>query len=315
LVTRFKLEYVFPNFGCNMRRPKRIVGASFDTPEYLRDMPVKRTKALPPLAFSLLVAWLMPCLAARDARAAVLPDREHGAANGMPRVPATSAMPTLGAHTLLGQENQVGTSPAVTSSLTTQTSGSSFVVFSAGFFSNATPPTDNNSNPWTLLGSPVVYHGNNNAFDVKAYVSLSGNGGNAHSVAIVKNGYVQGEITLPFIEIRNADVLHDVAQNYPSGPQLTSGSVTTTGPAVLLAFWWGDGDGLTHTALPNNGFSVIESFLNLPPLSAVQCVVASRQVNGAGTYNVTWTQSPDPGAPLWLFAFQSSETIFASGFD
>ncbi|QBB71196.1 hypothetical protein ELE36_13005 [Pseudolysobacter antarcticus] len=232
-----------------------------------------------------------------------------------PMVSATFTIPTLGAHSLLGQENQVGVSPAVTSPMTTQTSGSSFVVFSAGYISNSNAPTDNKANLWMLLGSPVVYHGNNNAFDVKAYLSLAGNGGNGHSVSIVKNGYAQGEITLPFIEIRNADILHDVAQNYPSGAQLTSGSVTTTGPAILLAFWWGDGDGLTHTAVPNNGFSVIESFLNLPPLSAVQCVVTYKQVKAAGTYNVTWTQSPDPGAPLWLFAFQSSETIFAYSFD
>jgi hypothetical protein len=230
---------------------------------------------------------------------------------------SSAAVPVLGAHTLLGQENQNGVSPAMTAAIATQASGSSFLVFSAGFTSNSNPPTDNKSNTWTLLGDPVFYNGYNGAFNVKAYLATAGNGGSGHTVSIVKNGYAEGEITVPFVEIRNANILQASAQNYPTGAQLTSASVTTTGPALLLAFWWGDGGGLTHTAVPNNGFSVIESFLDLPPLSAVQCAVAYKQVTAPGTYNVTWTQNPndDVGAPVWLLAFQSSDLIFASAFE
>jgi hypothetical protein len=230
---------------------------------------------------------------------------------------SSAAVPMLGAHTLLGQENQNGVSPAITAAIATQSSGSSFVVFAAGFASNSNPPTDSKSNTWTLLGNPVLYTPYGDTFDVKAYLAFSGNGGAGHTVSIIKNGYAAGEITIPFVEIRNADMLQDSAQNYPTGAQLTSGNVTTTGPAVLLAFWWGDGPGLTHTAVPNNGFTVIESLLDLPPLSAVQCAVAYKQVTAAGTYNVTWTQNPndDNGAPVWLLAFQSSDLIFASSFE
>ena len=226
-------------------------------------------------------------------------------------------LPMLGAYTLLGQENQNGVSPATTAAITTQGGGSSFLVFAAGYTSNSNPPTDNKSNTWAALGDPVFYDGYGGAFNLKAYLALSGNGGAGHTVSIVKNGYAAGEITVPFVEIRNADSLHASAQNYPTGAQLTSGSVTTTGPALLLAFWWGDGGGLTHTAVPNNGFTVFASFLDLPPLSAVQCAVAYKQVTAPGTYNVTWTQNPndDVGAPLWLLAFQSSDLIFASPFE
>ena len=59
------------------------------------------------------------------------------------------------------------------------------------------------------------------------------------------------------------------------------------------------------TAVPNNGFSVIDSFLKLPDNSGVQCAVAYKQVATAGTYNVSWTGAPIQGAILWLFAFQS----------
>jgi hypothetical protein len=227
---------------------------------------------------------------------------------------AALAAQAIGAHTLLGQEDGSGANPAVTASIATQASGSSFIAFSAGYTSNTNGPTDNKGNAWPMLGSAVVYNGFGGAFNVKAYLVLGGVGGSGHAVTVVKNSVPTGEITIPFIEVRDATVLQDVAQNYPTGSQLTSGSVTTTGPAVLVAFWWGDSAGLMHSAVPDNGFTIIENFVNLPPGSAVQCVVAFREVASAGTYNVTWTQS-DTGAPLWLFAFESGGTIFASGFE
>ena len=224
---------------------------------------------------------------------------------------------TLGAHTLLGQEDGHGANPATTEPITTQAAGSALIAFSAGYASNPNCPTDNKANVWSQLGSPVVYNGYDGQFDVKAYVSMSARGGSDHTVSVVKTGVENGELTLPFIEVRNANVLQAVARNYPTaGTPLTSGNVTTTGPATLVAVWWGDATGLKHSAMPDNGFTIIENFVDLPPNSAVQCVVAWREVAAAGTYNVTWTETPDQGAPLWLFAFQSgSETIFSSGFE
>jgi hypothetical protein len=223
----------------------------------------------------------------------------------------------LGSHTLLGHED--GNSPALatTAPITSAASGSALITFSAGYASNDQAPTDNYANGWVRLGDPVVYRGYGGVFDVKAYLASVASGGAGHSVTIVKNGVPAGEITVPFIEIRNAGVLQALAQNYPpAGSTLTSGDVTTTGPATLVAFWWGDAGGLHHSAVPDNGFTIIENFVDLPPNSAVQCVVAARQVAAAGTYHVSWATSPAQGAPLWLFAFQSSgDSIFANGFD
>jgi hypothetical protein len=81
--------------------------------------------------------------------------------------------------------------------------------------------------------------------------------------------------------------------------------VTTTGPATLIAVWWGDGGVKRMTAVPNNGFAVIDSYLMLPDNSGVQCAVAYKQVAAAGTYNVSWAGAPAQGAILWLLAFQS----------
>jgi hypothetical protein len=214
---------------------------------------------------------------------------------------------SLGAHTLLTQPEGLGTSPAVTEAVATQPAGSSLIVFNGGYSSNSARPVDSYANHWKQLGGDVPFgNGYGDRFNVKAYVALSAKGGPAHTVSIAKQGYAAGEISLPFIEIRQAGVLQDVAQNYPQpGLRMTSGSVTTTGPATLIAVWWGDGGIKRMTAVPDSGFTVIDSFLMLPDESGVQCAVAFKQVGAAGTYNLSWIGAPVQGAILWLFAFQS----------
>lgn len=222
----------------------------------------------------------------------------------------------LGSHTLLAHEDGNGPSTATTAQLTTSVSGSTLLIFNAGYTSNNSAPSDTKGNSWTALGAPVVYRGYDGAFDVKAYLVLNAIGGAGHSVSIVKNGQPSGEITVPFVEIRQAGRLQSVAQNYPEAASvLQSGTVTTTGPATLIAVWWGEASGLQHSAIPDNGFSIIENFVILPPNSAVQCVVAYKQVPRAGTYLVNWTNTPIQGAPLWLLAFQDKDLIFAGAFE
>jgi hypothetical protein len=88
-----------------------------------------------------------------------------------------------------------------------------------------------------------------------------------------------------------------------AGSPLTSKRVTTTGPATLIAFWWGDADvSQDKTAVPNNGFVVIESVLTSGAL--VQGAIAVKNVAAAGTYDVAWTATPRQGAQLWLVAVQ-----------
>jgi hypothetical protein len=229
---------------------------------------------------------------------------------------ARAAASVLGSHTLLAHEDGNGPALATTSPIATASFGSSLIAFSAGYADNDRAPSDNKSNTWVPLGDPVVYRGYDGEFDVKAYLVMHASGGPGHTVSIEKNGVPAGEITVPFIEIRQTGTLQAVAQNYPTaGTALTSGDVTTTGPATLVAVWWGDAAGLHHSAVPDNGFTIIENFVDLPPNSAVQCVVAYRQVEAAGTYHVSWATAPAQGAPLWLFAFQGGDGIFASGFE
>lgn len=239
--------------------------------------------------------------------------------------------PTLGAHTMLTQSDGQGSTPAVTSAVNTQESGSSLLVLVAGYANNPGAPTDSYGNLWKPVGEPVVYNGYDERFNARAYLAIAAHGGKGHTVQVVKEGSPEGEITMPFIEIAHAGKLQDVAQNYPSpgvtaratnrlmrawqgfkgepdstNSALTSGTVTTTGPATLVAVWLGDAYIYSMSAIPGDGFKVIDSYLQLPPNSAVQAAVAVRQVDGAGTYSVTWHGTPAQGAILWLFAFQAA---------
>ena len=232
--------------------------------------------------------------------AALAWQRARGRTDALP----DPARPMLGAHVLVGQEDNVAPPQAVTPALATAPRGSSFVAVVGGFADAAVAPVDNVGNRWRRFGPPVVFHGYGSAFDARAYLVPDGRGGPGHVVTVAKPGRPNRELSLVLVEARNAPRLVDAAQVYaPSGVRLTSGRVTTDGPALLVALWWGDSGAARHLALPGNGFRVIDHLTTLPPNSAVQCAVAVREVAAAGTYEVTWTTAPAQGAILWLFAF------------
>lgn len=254
---------------------------------------------------------------------------------GAPAVAASSGAPlaqrqnvALGTHTLLTQPDGEGSNPAVSAPVATQATGSSLLVLVGGYVSNAGVPSDTYGNRWVQQGPRIRYHAYQGRFDTVAYTALAAKGGPGHRLSLPKNGAPAGEVTAAFIEIEHAGVLQDAAYNYPvpgaaarlaaklgralpgdartfSSAALTSGEVTTTGPATLVAVWWGDAYVYAMTAVPDGGFRVIERFLDLPPSSGVQCAVAVKQVDRAGTYRVTWKDAPAQGAILWLFAFQA----------
>lgn len=162
-------------------------------------------------------------------------------------------------------------------------------------------PTDNKGNTFIQIGSTHVY--TNWGSSGTALYGCAGVGGSSHVVTASKQS-AYDETTLSVVEVRNARTVQDVKwREVLAGNPITSASVTTTGPALLVAWWWGDAPvDFNKTAVPNNGFTVIHSILLEGEL--VQCAVAVRQVNAAGTYNVTWTSTPIQGAQLWIAAVQ-----------
>ena len=173
-----------------------------------------------------------------------------------------------------------------------------------GSVSAHSAPLDNKGNTFVQIGTAQVYSLWPSS-GTALYVSAPATGGTSHLVGATKLSQYD-ETTMSVVEVRNGGYLQDVKwREALAGNPLTSASVTTTGPALLVAWWWGDGDvNGDKTSVPDNGFSVIHSILQAGGL--VQCAVAVRQVSAAGTYNVTWTSTPMQGAQLWIAAIQAA---------
>jgi hypothetical protein len=165
-------------------------------------------------------------------------------------------------------------------------------------------PRDNAGNSYVQLGTSHTYTLWPSS-GTALYACAKAQGRDNH-VVTADTPKVTDETTLSVVEVLNGGVVSDVQwREVLSGQPLTSASVTTTGPALLVAWWWGDAgvDG-EKTAVPDNGFTVIDAVLAAGAL--VQCAVAVKQVSAAGTYNVTWTATPQQGAQLWLAAVQAA---------
>jgi hypothetical protein len=104
-------------------------------------------------------------------------------------------------------------------------------------------------------------------------------------------------------------MIQDAEWTKVTSPPQTSLNVTTTGAATLVAIWAGDSGANSVTAVPNNGFTTIDS--QLMAVCQVEAVVATKDVAGAGTYNVTWTATPTQGAHMYLVAVQSLPVLQA----
>ncbi|MDP3819833.1 MAG: hypothetical protein Q8R33_00005 [Burkholderiales bacterium] len=196
-------------------------------------------------------------------------------------------------------------SPLSIGAIATRSSGSTLLVsVGRGVVSAQTNPVDNKGNAYAQLGTTHTYSLWPNS-GTALYACERAVGGSDHVVSAPK-AVPADETTLSVVEVINGGAIGEVKWNEVlSGNPLTSQSVTTTGPALLVAWWWGDANVRSNkTAVPDNGFSVIHSILLEGAL--VQCAVAVRQVSAAGTYTVTWAATPQQGAQLWIAAVQSS---------
>jgi hypothetical protein len=219
--------------------------------------------------------------------------------DGPPHVPGN---PGPGAHGLayfrLESHGPTLSAPA----MDTHASGGTILVSVGRGDANAfVAPTDNHDNVYALQGSAHAYT-NWPTSGTALYIAAGASGGVGH---VVSNEVPEtDEVTLAAVEVFDGATIADVTWHEVLAPNaLTAEAVTTTGPATLVAFWWGDAgvDG-DKTATPDNGFTVVEAILQEGAL--VQCAVAVREVAEAGTYDVTWTATPQQGAQLYLVAIQ-----------
>ena len=215
----------------------------------------------------------------------------------------TPGSPGLGAHALSFHRLNASSATAIdTAPMATTRSGSTILVsVGRGQRGAFAPPTDNKGNSYAQLDETHAYtRWPDSGVAVYAAAGMTGGDGLVVSTATPPSD----EITLAAVEVvEGARVQAFAWREVLDGAPLTSPSVTTTGPATLVAFWWGDAFAdIRQTAVPDHGFVVVDSILD--PGSLVQAAVAVKNVDAAGTYDVTWTATPRQGAQLWLIAVQ-----------
>lgn len=215
--------------------------------------------------------------------------------------------PTLGGHGADWDNDGPGTSPQ-TVTINTQAAGSSLLVFFFGNLPVDGAPTDNKGNTLTLLETSGWHGGLWAPFGLEAYGTANAAGGSSHTVSVVKS-VSTAESTLMFVEGRGATIQDTsivTRAGAGDGVAYTSASVTTTGPALLVSVWSGDGglDRPSQAANPGAGWTSIDS-LNLPATPYIQSNCAVRQVSSAGTYTCDWAPVSDQGAIIFLAAVQA----------
>ena len=220
-------------------------------------------------------------------------------------IPTTlSGEPALGAHGLAFHRSNGSIGATLsTPAATTQTGSTMLGFMGKGSVFLLSAPVDNKGNtPYAQVGKNHEYSkfpGEGTA--VYAFNGIVG--GPGHVVSIDDSNKFD-EVTFATVEVKNGGLVQDNQWNEVlDSPTHTSQSVTTTGPATLVAAWFGDdASSSPSVATPNNGFTVIERVTGA--VETVQMTVATRDVPSAGTYNVTWTATPRQGAQLYLIAVQ-----------
>jgi hypothetical protein len=219
-------------------------------------------------------------------------------------MPPPGSTPTLGAHALVFHISKGSVGPWLsTPPLTTQSGSTLVALVGKGSVWNLSAPIDNKGNtPWQQVG-PIREYTNWPGEGTAVYAFHNIVGGANHIVS-VDDANVWDEVTFALVEVKNGGVIQDHKWNEVLKPGiLTSQSVTTTGPATLIAVWYGDDSSSTPSnPVPNNGFTVIQG--NGNATESVQMFVATKDVPGPGTYNVTWNTTPVQGAQLYLIAVQ-----------
>jgi hypothetical protein len=252
------------------------------------------------------VGCLRDCTDAMSADGSPSLDGDSAAPLPDATIDAPGPTPALGAHALAYYRLEVRPSPLSTAPIATTGGGKSTIVASVGrgdigAFATMLPFDNKNAGAYPQLGTAHAYSLWPTSGTALYGITASA-GGPGHVVSVATPS--GDELTLAAVEIVNGGAIHDFKWNEVLvGNAVTSLPVTTTGPATLVAFWWGDANAdEPKTAVPNNGFVVVDSILQAGAL--VQCAVAVKSVAAAGTYDVTWTATPAQGAQLWLVAVQ-----------
>jgi hypothetical protein len=224
------------------------------------------------------------------------------------KIPRSSNLSLGGANSNF-QIDGAGTTP-IEVTLNTETLGSTLIVPQFCQFTNLNVPTDNKGNgTYSVLHDAIGYNGGLfPGFGLRLCSKTNIGGGSSHTLSATKNSNFGLEATMIAIEVKNGATIIAPAPvtraAVGAGVALAAASITTTGPAMLIAIWGGDGASGQHDANPDGAWTKGQG-LNLPDTFYIQAWTATRFVASAGTYTCTWTPTGNEGAILAMVAVQA----------
>lgn len=183
-----------------------------------------------------------------------------------------------------------------------------FVALRTAIF--AGPPTANNGNTYTQLVSQD-YGPGFPAYSLRGYFDAAVAGGSDHAVTVTKSSGDTEEMTLAVLALSGGSIVSSSTVNRAAngaGATHTSGTVTATGPARLVAVGSGSGD--VNATAPTQTWpggwtqhqAVARSSAQAPN-GHVPIYLMSREV-GAGTHSVDVQVTIDEGIVIALYAVQ-----------
>lgn len=223
---------------------------------------------------------------------------------------AASAAPTVLDSDLVAQKEGEGTA-GFSSTVAVGTAGAtllSWVGIRTAIY--AGPVTGNNGNTHTQEFSQA-YPSPFTTYSLRGYRCIAAAGTSNHSVSGTKSAGNSEEVTIALLALSGGSIVDsDISQqdNAGAGHTFTSGSVTVTGNALLVAV--ASGDGNVNATAPTQTWpgtwTVRESVAfgsGDAPNGHVPLYVATRSVS-AGTYTVDVQVAIDEGLIIALYAVQ-----------
>jgi len=216
----------------------------------------------------------------------------------------------IGAHQLVYDVNLEGTSPLSTSGLTTQASGSTFLLVAftpTGHFGSV---SDNKSNSYTQVGTTQLFW--DDGAEMRVFRCINGTGGSNHVFSLNKtSGNADAEATLIVVEITGGvTAVDDYAQAYDAEGPLTAGNVDTTASGSMLLLLAGPewGGPSTFTA----GYTKLDELTDA--MVEIAAVSAYKLAGAAGSYEGVVNTMYDGPGPIFLVALKAgSSAITGTG--
>lgn len=198
-------------------------------------------------------------------------------------------------------EGASGGTTATTAAVTTQATGSTFVVGYVSVSVCATP-TDSKSNTYVAIGSEVTHGG----AAIHLYYCENGTGGSGHTATVATCGSFT---TIFFVEITGGltSGILDSGASADASDSATPFDVTsgTTAQAVelLIAMFGSNGTGTAAVAV-SGPFTMVQDEENGASFS--KGGIAYQITSGTGAFTASFTDSDASACPLKIAAFKSA---------